>query len=105
MCVYTVSHNMMNIQRREIEIVFSTNKRSREQSSDSEDDFEVILNMPGEKVRKVEEGDTSEETLPDSNLRQERDGNEEPQVPKLLIKFAGPNNTSPTVNTVQHGRM
>ena len=78
----------------------STNKRSREQSSDSEDDFEVILNMPGEKMRKVEEGDTSEETLPDSNLRLERDGNEEPQVPKLLIKFAGPNNTSPTVNKV-----
>ena len=64
----------------------------------------MILNMPGEKVRKLEEGDTSEETLPDSsqlNLRQDKDGNEEPQVPKLLIKFAGPNNTSPTVNKVQ----
>ena len=84
------------------------NKRSREQSSDSEDDFEVVLNMPGEKVRKVEEAETSEETLPDSSqplLRGllERDEHNEPQVPKLLIKFAGPNNTSPTVNKV-HSR-
>ena len=64
--------------------------------------------MPGEKVRKVEEGETSEETLPDSSqplLRGllERDEHNEPQVPKLLIKFAGPNNTSPTVNKV-HSR-
>ena len=87
--------------------ISTNNKRSREQSSDSEDDFEVILNMPGGKMRKVEQEDSSEETLPDpsqSALSQSRDGIEEPQVPKLLIKFAGPNNTSPTVNKVQ-GRM
>ena len=87
--------------------ISTNNKRSREQSSDSEDDFEVILNMPGGKMRKVEQEDSSEETLPDpsqSASSQSRDGNEEPQVPKLLIKFAGPNNTSPTVNKVQ-GRM
>ena len=87
--------------------ISTNNKRSREQSSDSEDDFEVILNMPGGKMRKVEQEDSSEDTLPDpsqSGLSQSRDGNEEPQVPKLLIKFAGPNNTSPTVNKVQ-GRM
>ena len=67
----------------------------------------MILNMPGGKMRKVEQEDSSEETLPDpsqSALSQSRDGIEEPQVPKLLIKFAGPNNTSPTVNKVQ-GRM
>ena len=87
--------------------ISTNNKRSREQSSDSEDDFEVILNMPGGKMRKVEQEDSSEETLPDpsqSASSQNRDGIEEPQVPKLLIKFAGPNNTSPTVNKVQ-GRM
>ena len=82
-------------------------KRSRGPSLESEDE-EVTLNMPpaGKVARLVEELGTSEDTLPDLGPDPLFDVEKEtpsPSVPKLLIKFAGPNNTSPTVNKVGRG--
>merc|ERR1719319_165805 len=54
-------------------------------------------------ARLVEELGTSEDTLPDLGPDPLGDVEKEtpsPSVPKLLIKFAGPNNPSPTVNKV-----
>jgi hypothetical protein len=74
-------------------------KRSREPSDEEgEEDTEVTLNLgPAGKVARGELETSSEDTLPEE---EGREGETKPPVPKLLIKFAGPNNTSPTINKV-----
>lgn len=90
-------------------------KRARSRSQASSEDREVTLNIQAPSIKMIKTSDpeplNDEDTVPDnpsSRLNDEGDpawslqgaGPPAPQVPKLLIKFAGPNSTSPTVNEV-----